>query len=109
MSLALHLLRDLDVDFEELADAAVEADGFALVEVAFTVGVGNALLGASLDEAGGCVSRARDTVESGRGVPVVHVRDHVDFGLSGGNLLCRRGLGTATTEEERHCDLVGEG
>jgi hypothetical protein len=29
--LALHLLADLDVDFEEFGDAAVEADGFALV------------------------------------------------------------------------------
>ena len=58
-SLALHLLRDLDVDFEELADAAVEADGLALVEVGFAVGSGNALLGAGVDEPvgeGGSVS-----------------------------------------------------
>ena len=49
-SLALHLLRDLDVDFEELADAAVEADGLALVEVGFAVGGRDALLGAGVNE-----------------------------------------------------------
>lgn len=48
--LALHLLRDLDVDFKELADAAVEADRLALVEVGFAVGSGNAFLGAGVDE-----------------------------------------------------------
>lgn len=49
-SLALHFFRDLDVDFEEFGNAAVEADGLALVEVGFAVGWGDALLGASLDE-----------------------------------------------------------
>jgi len=49
-SLSLHLLGDLDVDLEELADATVEADGLALVKVALAVAVGDALLGASLDE-----------------------------------------------------------
>lgn len=50
--LALHLLRNLDVDFEELAHAAVEADGLALVEVGFAVLGRNALLGAGVDEPG---------------------------------------------------------
>jgi hypothetical protein len=50
--LALHLLRNLDVDFEELAHAAVEADGLALVEVGFAVLRRNALLGAGIDEPG---------------------------------------------------------
>lgn len=48
----MHLLRDLDVDFEELAHAAVEADGLALVEVGFAVLGRNALLGAGVDEPG---------------------------------------------------------
>lgn len=47
---ALHLLADLDVDIEELGDAAVQADGFALVEIAFAVVGGDALLGAGLGE-----------------------------------------------------------
>ena len=37
LSLALHLLADLDVDLEELRYAAVEADGLALVQVGFAV------------------------------------------------------------------------
>ena len=48
--LALHLLRDLDVDLEELTHAAVEADGLALVEVGFAVLRRNALLGAGVNE-----------------------------------------------------------
>ena len=57
--LALHLLRDLDVDLEELTHAAVEANGLALVEVGFAVLRRNALLGAGVDEPvgeGGSVS-----------------------------------------------------
>lgn len=50
--LTLHLLRDFDVDFEELAHTAVEADGLALVEVGFAVLGRNALLGAGIDEPG---------------------------------------------------------
>lgn len=50
LRLALHLLRHLDVDFEELAHAAVQAHGLALVEFAFAVLRGNALLGAGVDE-----------------------------------------------------------
>ena len=46
--LTLHLLRNLDVDLEELADAAVEAYGFALVQVGLAVLRGYALLGASV-------------------------------------------------------------
>lgn len=49
--IALHLLADLDVDVEELADAAVEADGFTLVQVAFAVVVGDAFLGAGFGQA----------------------------------------------------------
>lgn len=48
--LALHLLRHLDVNLEELAHAAVQAHGLALVEVGFAVLWGNALLGAGVDE-----------------------------------------------------------
>lgn len=46
----LHLFRDLHVDFEELRHAAVDADGLALVEVAFQVGRGNTLLHAGVGE-----------------------------------------------------------
>lgn len=49
--IALHLLADLDVDVEELADAAVEADGFTLVQVAFAVVVGDTFLGARFGQA----------------------------------------------------------
>lgn len=51
IGLALHLLADLDVDVEELGHAAVEADGLALVEVAFAVIGGDTLLGAGLGQA----------------------------------------------------------
>jgi hypothetical protein len=50
-SLTLHLLADLDVDIEELGDAAVQADGLALVEVAFAVIGGDTLLCAGLGQA----------------------------------------------------------
>ena len=49
-SLALHLLADLDVDVEKLRNAAIQADGFALVQFALTVIVRNALLGAGLGQ-----------------------------------------------------------
>lgn len=35
--ITLHLLRDLQIDVEKLADASIEADALALVQVAFTV------------------------------------------------------------------------
>lgn len=50
-SIALHLLANLDVDIEELAHAAVEADGFAFVQVTFAVVVGEAFLGAGFGQA----------------------------------------------------------
>jgi hypothetical protein len=50
LRLALHLLRNLDVDLEELAHAAVQAHGLALVQVGFAVLRGDALLGAGVDE-----------------------------------------------------------
>jgi hypothetical protein len=50
--LALHLLRDLDVDFEELAHATVQADRLAFVEVGFAVLGRDALFGAGVDEPG---------------------------------------------------------
>lgn len=84
--LALHLLRNLDVDLEELAHAAVEADGLALVEVGFAVLRRNALLGACVDEL------------------VEHARDHLNLGLCCRDLLCGRGLRTGAAEEERHCE-----
>ena len=46
--LALHLLRNLDVDLEELAHAAVEAHGFAFAEVCFAVGGLDAFAGAGV-------------------------------------------------------------
>lgn len=51
VGLALHLLADLDVDIEELGHTTVEADRLALVEVAFAVIGGDALLGAGLGQA----------------------------------------------------------
>lgn len=50
-SLTLHLLADLDVDIEELGNAAVEADGLALVQVTLAVVDGDTLLGAGLAQA----------------------------------------------------------
>ena len=50
LGLALHLLADLDVDLEELAHAAVEADGLALVQVGFAVRCVDAFCGAGLEE-----------------------------------------------------------
>jgi hypothetical protein len=45
----LHLLADLDVDFEELGDAAVQADGLALVEIGLAVRSIDAFLRAGSD------------------------------------------------------------
>lgn len=58
LCLALHLLANFDIDLEELGYAAVEADGFALVEVGFPVVCVYAFGCAGFDEAGvgGCVS-----------------------------------------------------
>lgn len=82
--LALHLLGYLDVDFEEFRYAAIEADGLALVQIAFAVGVGNAFLSACVDESAAmsvsipvciplCHLQACILVE--------HVGDHLDLGL----------------------------
>jgi hypothetical protein len=51
LCLALHLLANLDIDLEELGYAAVEADGFALVEVGFAVRCVYAFGCAGFDEA----------------------------------------------------------
>lgn len=67
--LSLHLLRDLDVDLEELANATVEADGLALVEVTLAVGVGDALLGAGFDKTARLISTRR---RCGSGLLVVY-------------------------------------
>lgn len=48
LGLALHLLADLDVDLEELGHAAVEANGLALVQIAFAVRCVDAFCGARL-------------------------------------------------------------
>jgi hypothetical protein len=111
LGLALHLFANLDVDLEELCDAAVETNGLALVEVGFAVRGIDALLAAGLDqtrppEKVSGVSQL--TVEPARGrgewhVPRVHVRDHVDFCFRLRDLLLRRELRLAA-EEERHCD-----
>jgi hypothetical protein len=50
----LHLLRNLQIDLEEFADAAVEAYAFALVEFGLTVVCGEAFAGARLYEAWYC-------------------------------------------------------
>lgn len=110
--LALHLLRNLDVDLEELAHAAVEADGLALVEVGFAVLRRNALLGASVDEPrkgvsawnGALSARNMRSSSSQRDLLVEHARDHLDLGLCCRDLLCGRGLRTGAAEEERHCE-----
>lgn len=52
MRLTLHLLANLDIDLEELGYAAVEADGFALVEIGFAVRCVYAFGCAGFDEAG---------------------------------------------------------
>ena len=46
----LHNFADLDGRIEELGGTAIQADGFALVELAFTVFGGDALLLASILE-----------------------------------------------------------
>jgi hypothetical protein len=103
-SLALHLLADLDIDLEELGHAAVEAHGFAFVQVGFSVVGGDALGGAGLREAESIVSSVEqnESVEKGE-LPIEHVRDHLDLSLGCGNLLLGGELG-ATAEEERHVD-----
>lgn len=50
LRLALHLLAHFHVDFEELGDAAVETDGFALVQVGFAVGRVDAFGAAGFEE-----------------------------------------------------------
>jgi len=108
----LHLLRDLDVDFEELAHAAVEADGLALVEVGFAVLGRNALLGAGVDEPekkgesvwdGVCCERSMRSDGLRSDLLVEHAGDHLDLGLCCCDLLCGRRLRTGAAEEERHC------
>ena len=48
--IVLHLLADFQVDFEELGDAAVEADGFAFVQLAFAIVGWDAFLRAGADQ-----------------------------------------------------------
>jgi hypothetical protein len=50
LCLSLHLLRNLDIDLEELAHASVQTYGFALVEVPFAVGGIDAFFAAGLYE-----------------------------------------------------------
>jgi len=52
LRLTLHLLANLDIDLEELGYAAVEADGFALVEIGFAVRCVYAFGCARFDETG---------------------------------------------------------
>lgn len=49
---SLHLFRDFDVHLEELCNTSIQADGLALVQLGFAVVVGNAFLGACVDESG---------------------------------------------------------
>lgn len=49
--LLLHLLGDFNVHFEVFADASIEADGFALVQVSFTVIGWNTLLDTAVGKA----------------------------------------------------------
>ena len=48
--IALHFLTDLDIHLEELGYASIQADGFAFVQLAFSVVGGYTLLGARLGE-----------------------------------------------------------
>lgn len=49
--LLLHLLGDFNVHFEVFADASIEADGFSLVQVSFTVIGWNTLLDTAVGKA----------------------------------------------------------
>lgn len=104
----MHLLRHLYIDFEELGDAAVEANRLALVKVCFAIGGWNTFLCAGLDEATKdssvhvYIEQGGTTEWQARYIPVIHVRDHFNLGLDSCNLFGRRRLGTTTTEEERH-------
>lgn len=88
--LALHLFGNLDVDFEELGHAAVEADRLALVEIAFAVVLWNAFLGACVDKS---VEMSVSYTVSSRGfrlasLLVEHVGNHLNLGLCSCDLLC---------------------
>lgn len=51
LRLTLHLLANLDIDLEELSDAAIQAHGFALVQICLAVRCVDAFCGAGFEEA----------------------------------------------------------
>lgn len=79
LRLLLHHLRDLHVCIEELCGASVEADAFALVELALAVFIGYTLLCADAGKAGLTVSMVSrqaqliQTAESLMFLPGVHL------------------------------------
>lgn len=87
LALLLHDFANLHGGVEELCGAAVEADGFALVELALAVVGGDALFLASLLQA------------------VVGISHHAHLAFDGSNLLLRGGLGTTDSEERHGCFL----
>jgi len=68
LCLALHLLANLDIDLEELCDAAVQAHGLAFVEVGFAVCGVDAFRCAGFEEAvaGGLASVLQIVVSATR-------------------------------------------
>lgn len=64
LRLALHLLADLNIDLEELGDAAVEAHGLALVQIRLAVGCVDALCRAGLQETRKTKSLVEDDVSA---------------------------------------------
>lgn len=111
LALLLHNLADLHRRVEELGGAAVEADGLALVELAFAVVGGDALGLAGLLESASFVSSVCHlpskiipnyaNVRFWGNVPVVGIGHHAHLALDGSNLLLRGRL-RATHSEERH-------
>lgn len=102
----LHELGYFQVHVEELGSASVEADTLALVQVAFAVIIGDALLCADFRETVQsqsvpglefCMAIFRDK----GGLPVLHVHHQLHLHFHRGNLLRRRRL-RPTETEERH-------
>lgn len=117
--LLLHLLGDFNVHFEVFADASIEADGFALVQVSFTIIGWNTLLdtavGKAIDELVlfqeiGNVDNGDNQMQLTRNkgnrdiyIPGHHVCNHLDLQLGLSYLLFGRDLGTAAEQVRHFC------
>lgn len=116
--LLLHLLGDFNVHFKVFADASIETDGLALVQVSFTVIGGNALLDAAVGETIGTLVFVQELDQVGNGgrqlqsirmniinsriyIPSHHVCDHLNLQLGLPYLLFGGDLGPAA-EQVRH-------